>query len=178
MIGTMSLASSTGRRCCTGWSFGEIVVAQMSARVSSTGLIPGSAGGAASMADPGRVLALSAYPAFHSACRRDSPKPSKAPAVASASACGTVSPARRTTSFRSAEGAAPRSATILAASSLPIPCTSVHAQDLAPDAGQALLHLVSRRHVALAQLRPLAVRLGQGPTIHLAVGRERQGVED
>ena len=76
-------------------------MAHRSARVNSTSLMPGSTGGVASMAEPGRVWSLSAYPAFQSAWRRDSPKQSKAPAVARASACATVSPARRTTSLMS-----------------------------------------------------------------------------
>ena len=108
-----------------GCSSGEIRVAHRSAKVRSTSLIPGSVGGAASIAEPGSVWSLSVYPAFHNAWRRDSPKQSNAPAVASASVCGTVRPVRRTTSFMLVKGCRSRSATIRSASSRPIPCTSI-----------------------------------------------------
>ena len=50
-----------------GCSSGEIRVAHRSAKVTSTSLIPGSVGGAASIAEPGSVWSLSVYPAFHNA---------------------------------------------------------------------------------------------------------------
>ena len=77
-------------------------MAHTSATVSSAAVIPGNAGASRPTAVPGNCSGRTAAttPAAHSAARRSTPNDPSAPAVASASAWGTVSRTRRARSAR------------------------------------------------------------------------------
>ena len=98
-------------------------VAHTSAAASSSSLIPGSDGTCDDDPTPGSRSGrwVAAAPAAHSASRRVIPKQPSAPAVASASVCGTDSCTRPVRSSREANGPlAFRSSTSCSASSSPM----------------------------------------------------------
>ena len=119
-------SSRYGRACTVGYSSGLIPVAARSADVSSTMLIPGSAG-ASTWLSPGSIPGRSraAVAADHSAARRPPvPRSSRAPAVARASICRTVSPVRDARSAALRYGPCrSRSSAIAVASSSPTALT-------------------------------------------------------
>ena len=92
-----------------GWPSGLTPVDHRSARACSSPAMAGSAGAVTPVTMPGRrwapwrsVPIWATAPAAQMASRRDIPKQSKAPLVASASSCGSVRDTRRARSSGSA----------------------------------------------------------------------------